>query len=156
MRHDLRDVGGTPGGLGPFLFGLGLFAVGIYLLFQQVDVHGGYFHWGSWNQDRSFGLTVLPMLIGVGILFWNGSSIAGWLLTGGGLLLIVVGIVANMQIHFRRTTLWNTLVILVLIVAGLGLVVRSLRPMGRGRRGDDDDDDEGDDRRRRRRDRDDA
>lgn len=153
MRHDLRDVGGTPGGLGSFLFGLGLFAAGIYLLFQQVDVHGGHFHWGGWNQDRSFGLTVLPMLIGVGILFWNGSSIAGWLLTGGGLLLIVVGIVANMQIHFRRTTLWNTLVILVLIVAGLGLVVRSLRP-ARGRDADDGDGERGG--RRRSLDRDDA
>lgn len=149
MRHDLRDVGGTPGGLGPFLFGLGLFAAGIYLLFNQVDVHGGYFHWGSWNSDRSFGLTILPMLIGLGLLFWNGSSVAGWLLTGGGLLFIVVGIVSNMQIHFRRTTLWNTLLILVLIVAGLGLVVRSLRPMKRDR-ADDDDDDEGEGRARRR------
>ena len=55
MRHDLRDVGGTPGGLAPFLIGLALFAAGLYLLFQQVDVHGGYFAWGGGNQDRSSG-----------------------------------------------------------------------------------------------------
>jgi hypothetical protein len=76
MRHDLRDVGGTPGGLGPFLLGLGLFVAGLYLLFQQVDVHGGHLRWGSWGGDRSFGLTLVPLLLGVGFLFWNGSSIA--------------------------------------------------------------------------------
>ncbi len=145
MRHDLRDVGGTPGGLGLFLFGLGLFAAGLYLLFQQVDVHGGYFHWGSVGNDRSFGLTLLPLLIGVGILFWDGSSKVGWLLAGVGLLLIVVGIVSNLQIHFRRTTLFNTLLILVLIVGGLGTMARSFRPVGGGgggrRRRDDDRDD---------------
>jgi hypothetical protein len=138
MRHDLRDVGGTPGGLGMFLVGLAMAVAGLYLLFQQVDVYGGYYRWGSWNQDRSFGLTLLPLLVGVGVLFWDGSSKVGWLLAGGGLLLLVVGIVSNLQIHFRRATLFDTLVILVLIVGGLGVVARSFRPVGDGRRDRDD------------------
>ncbi|HVV83082.1 MAG TPA: hypothetical protein VHE35_08370 [Kofleriaceae bacterium] len=127
-------MGGTPGGLGLFLFGLAMLAAGLYLLFQQVDVHGGYFAWGGWNRDRSFGLTLLPLLIGVGLLFWDGASKAGWLLAGGGLLLIVVGIVSNLQVHFRTTTLFNTLLILAFIAAGLGMMLRSMRPVrGRGR-----------------------
>lgn len=154
MRHDLRDVGGTPGGLAPFLIGLALFVAGLYLLFQQVDINGGYFSWGGGNaQDRSFGLTLLPLLVGIGVLFWDGSSKLGWILAGLGLLLIVVGIIANLQIHFRRTTLFDTLMILAMIAGGLGTIVRSFRPMGgkvqaggddRGR--DDRDDRDPDDR----------
>jgi uncharacterized protein len=45
--------------------------------------------------------------------------------------MILAGILMSMQIHFRATTLYNTLGILVLLFGGLGLIVRSLRPMRR-------------------------
>jgi len=43
---------------------------------------------------------------------------------------ILVGIIVNMDMHFRRTSLWNTLTMLILIVGGIGLVARSVLPMG--------------------------
>jgi hypothetical protein len=135
--HDLRNVGGTPGGLGMFLVGLAMLAVGVYLLFQQVDVHGGYWRWGSSN-DNTFGLTLIPLLAGVGILFYDGSSKLGWIVAGLGLLIIIAGIVANMRIHFRSTSLWNTLLILALIAGGIGVIVRSLKPVGGGRPDDEE------------------
>lgn len=138
MQHDLRDVGGTKGGLGMFVVGLAMTIAGLYLLFRQVDVHGGYWRWGA-GDDRTFGLTLLPLLAGIGILFWNGSSKLGWLLAGGGLLIIVVGIIANLRIHFRSTSLYETLVMLVLIAGGLGVIARSLRSVGDGERGRDRD-----------------
>jgi hypothetical protein len=117
-----------------FVVGLAMAIAGLYLLFQQVDVHGGYWRWGA-SHDRSFGLTLLPLLAGVGVLFWNGSSKIGWVLAGGGLLIIVVGIIANMRIHLRSMTLFDTLLILVLIAGGLGVIARSLRPVGGGASG---------------------
>lgn len=140
--HDLRDVGGTPGGLGWFLGGLASLVVGVYLLLQHVTVHGGYWQWGWGGRDGSFGLSLLPLLVGVGILFFDGRNKLGWLLAGGGLLIIIAGIIANLRIHFRPTTLWDTLIILVLIAGGIGAIARSLRPSGiRARRDDADRDD---------------
>lgn len=127
--HDLRNVGGTQGGLSWFLGGLAMLSVGVYLLFQQVDVHGGYWRWGGWGGGNSFGLTLVPLLIGVGFLFYDGASKVGWIVGGIGLLIIIAGIVANMQIHFRRTSLFNTLLILALIAGGIGVILRSLRPV---------------------------
>ena len=72
----------------------------------------------------------MPLLAGVGVLFWNGSSKVGWGLAGGGLLILVIGIIANMRIHLRSMTLYDTLIILVLIVGGLGVIARSLRAVG--------------------------
>lgn len=131
MAMDPRNAGGTPGGAGMFLIGLGMFVAGLYLLFQQIDVHGGYWRFGMGN-DRSFGLTLVPLLVGVGFLFWNASSKVGWFLAGGGLLIVVAGIIANMQIHWRRTSLFNALVMLVLVAGGLGMMARALRPAGGG------------------------
>ena len=51
----------------------------------------------------------------------------GWLLTGAGALIILVGIIANMQIYFRSTSLFDTLLMLALMAGGIGLVARSLR-----------------------------
>jgi uncharacterized protein len=129
--HDLRDVGGTPGGLGMFLAGLAMLVVGLYLLFQQVDVHGGYWRWDWGGGGSSFGLSLLPLLVGVGILFFDGRSKVGWLLAGLGLLVIVAGILANLRIHFRPTSLYNTLIILGLLAGGIGVIARALRPVGR-------------------------
>ena len=127
---DIRNVGGTPGGARTFLLGLIMAIAGGYLLFHQVQVYGGYWNWTSFGgSGRSFGITLLPLLLGIGILFVNGKSLVGRLLTFGGALVIVVGIIANLDIHFQQTSLWNTLIILVLLVGGIGLVVRSSMPM---------------------------
>lgn len=120
--------GGTPGGLGEFFIGLILAAIGCYLLFNQVQVHTSYWRFGG--LANSFGITLIPLLIGIAALFFNGKSIIGWLLTVGGLLFIVVGIVANMDIYFERTSLMNTLIMLGLLAAGLGLIFKSLRAHG--------------------------
>lgn len=135
--HDLRDVGGTRGGLGYFLVGLGMLVAGLYLLFLQVDVHTGYWR-TSWGGERTFGLTLIPLLVGIGWMFWDANAKAGWFLAGGGLLLIAVGIVSNLQIHFRRTNLFDTLMMLGLVAGGIGLIARSMRGADAARPAADD------------------
>ena len=121
-----KGAGGTPGGVGEFFFGLVLAGIGGYLLFNQVQVHTSFWRFGG--MANSFGISLIPMLLGVAMLFFNGKSTMGWILTVGGLLFIVVGIIANMDVYFQRTSLFNTLVMLVLLAGGLGLIFRSLRP----------------------------
>ena len=47
-----------------------------------------------------------------------------------GALFILAGVIANMHIYFRPTSLFNTLVMLILFVDGLGFMARALRPYG--------------------------
>jgi len=128
---NIHNVGGTPGGLKTFLVGIIMVVVGGYLLLDHVQVHGGYWHsnWFGSGYGTSFGVTLIPLLFGIGLLFANGKSIAGKVLTAGGALVILTGIIANLELHFRRTSLWNVLTMLILIVGGIGLVVRSVMPM---------------------------
>lgn len=122
--HPLRDVGGTPGGLFNFLIGLAMACIGAYLLTNQVSVVGSY--WDFYGTS-TFGITLLPMLFGILLLFRNGRSAGGWVLTIAGALFILGGVIANMHIYFRPTSLFNTIVMLVLLVGGLGLIARSVR-----------------------------
>src|SRR5689334_14483138 len=76
-ERSYSDVGGTPGGLGQFLFGLAMACFGGYLLLHQVTVQGGF--WGFYGPN-TFGLSMVPLLIGVAMLFFDGRSRFGWLL----------------------------------------------------------------------------
>ena len=98
--------------------------VGAYLLTNQVVVAGSYW---SFYGGNTFGVTLIPLLFGVAILFWNGRSVLGWLLTIAGALFILAGVIANMHIYFQPATLFQTLVMLVLLVGGLGLIARAIR-----------------------------
>jgi predicted membrane channel-forming protein YqfA (hemolysin III family) len=119
-----RGAGGTPGGLGEFLVGFAMAVAGGYLLTQQVTVTSGYWHlWGY----SAFGLSLIPLLFGVALLFFNGRSVLGWLLLIAGAVIVLAGILMNLEIYFRSTSLFNTLLMLVLLFGGLGLVARSLR-----------------------------
>ena len=125
--EERRGAGGTRGGVGEFLLGVGMSVAGAYLLTQRVTVTSGY--WTLWGYN-AFGLSLLPLLFGVGLLFFNGRSVAGWLLTFAGVVIIFVGIIANLGVYFQSTSLFNTLVMLVLLAGGIGLVARSLRAHG--------------------------
>src|SRR5262245_50782896 len=120
----MKGAGGTSGGVGQFFGGAAMVVAGGYLLLTRVTVVGG--GWRVYGYD-SFGLSLVPLLVGIGLLFFNGKSIAGWVLAGAGAVIIVAGIIANLRLYFQPSSLFDTLVILVLIAGGIGLVARSLR-----------------------------
>src|SRR5438132_4594559 len=65
-----KGAGGTPGGVGTFFSGLILAVVGGYLVLNQVQVSSSFSFFGlwGWNRPAGFGLTMLPLLIGIGVL----------------------------------------------------------------------------------------
>jgi hypothetical protein len=120
----LRGAGGTPGGLGEFLVGLAMAVAGGYWLTSNVTVSSGFWHLWGYN---TFGMTLVPLIFGIGLLFFNGKSKVGWLLLFVGSVIILAGILMNLQIYFLSTSLFNTIVMLVLLFGGIGLIARALR-----------------------------
>ena len=121
----MKGAGGTEGGIGGFFLGLAMAAGGGYLLTNQVTVRSGFW---SWFGTNTFGLSLLPLVIGCGLLFFDGKSRLGWALAVAGTAIIFLGILMNLQIYFEPTSLFNTLIMLMLLAGGLGLLARSLRP----------------------------
>jgi len=119
-----KGAGGTPGGLGEFFAGLAMAAGGGYLLMNQVTVTSGYWQLYGYN---AFGISLIPLLIGIAVVFFDGKSKLGWVLTAFGAIVIFLAIITNLTIFFRPTSLFNTLIILTLIAGGLGLIIRSVR-----------------------------
>lgn len=123
----MRGAGGTSGGVAEFFIGFAMAVAGAWLLTNQVTVTTSY--WRIWGMP-AFGLSLIPLVVGVGILFFDGKSILGWLLTLAGAVIIFVGILTNLDIYFRPTSLFNTILMLVLLAGGIGLVFRGLQSHG--------------------------
>ena len=68
-----RGAGGTPGGIGTFFLGVALTVVGGYLILSQVTVYGSFnlFARFGFGGRGGFGLTMLPLLVGIGLLFFD-------------------------------------------------------------------------------------
>ena len=120
----IQGAGGTPGGIGEFVVGFVMAVAGGWLLTNQVVVTSGA--WTLWGYN-SFGLSLVPFLVGVGMLFFDGKSKIGWALLTAGVVIILAGILVNMSIYFRSTSLFNTLMMLVLLAGGIGLIVKAVR-----------------------------
>lgn len=127
----MRGAGGTEGGIGQFFIGLAMLIGGTYLFFNAIQVtHNfsfGYvlYRWGGFPVTS--GLILIPFIFGVGIMFFNGKNPIGWLLTGGSLIALIFGVLASIQFRMAHMSLFSLLLILVLMVGGLGLFLRSLK-----------------------------
>jgi len=125
MENETRfnGAGGTPGGLIEFFLGLGMAVAGAYLLTNQVIVTSSF--WSIWGYN-AFGLSLLPLIFGIGVLFFNGKSVVGWLLLFVGIVIIFAGILANLHIYFQPTSLFNTIMMIILLAGGIGLIARAI------------------------------
>lgn len=122
-EYKFNGAGGTSGGLIEFFIGLGMAIAGGYLLTNQVVVTSSF--WSLWGYN-TFGLSLIPLIFGIGILFFNGKSILGWILLFAGIIIIGAGILMNLTIYFQATSLFNTIIMLVLLAGGIGLIARGI------------------------------
>jgi hypothetical protein len=120
---DLKKPGGTSGGLVEFVIGFIMTIAGGYMLISRVIVTSAFWNWGGYN---TFGLSLVPLIFGIAFVFFNGKSIIGWILIAISLIVIAAGILMNLQIYFQPTSLFNTIIMLVLFAGGIGLIARAV------------------------------
>jgi hypothetical protein len=120
---EIRGAGGTPGGIGEFFLGLALTGLGFYLFLDRVSVMSTFSSlWGG-----HFGLVLLPLGLGVALLFFNGKSVLGWLLSIGSLGAVFLSIIMNLTFYFQATNFFRTAGMISLMAIGLVMMARSLR-----------------------------
>jgi|TARA_B110000977_G_C11045925_1_gene480519 hypothetical protein len=126
-----RGAGGTRGGEGNFFIGIVMMIAVGYLLLRGIMVRPQF---GLGNAMYSIGgfpvttgLVLVPFAFGVGMIFYNSRNWIGWLLAGGSVVALVVGVIASINFTLVRMSAFDLLVIIILLVGGIGLFLRSLR-----------------------------
>ena len=126
-----RGAGGSDGGTGSFLIGVIMMIGDGYLLLSGIVVRPnfgiGSRVFGIGGVPITSGMVFIPFMFGVGMVFYNAKNWIGWVLAGGSLIALIFGVIANMTLQFARMSAFDLIVILVLLVGGIGLFLRSLR-----------------------------
>jgi hypothetical protein len=127
----IDGAGGTRGGIGRFFLGLTMMAVGGYLFLNAIQVnhhfHLGYTLYRAGGMRLTTGYVLIPLIFGIGFLFYNAKNPTGWILTVLSILLLGFGVVTSLQFRMRTMSAFELIVILVLLVGGIGLLLSSLR-----------------------------
>ena len=104
-----------------FVGGVIMLVVGLYILSQKVMVSSSYGFFSLWGGRFSSGL-----IIGVVWMFASGGSFVSKVFTVLSVILIIAAIVASTRIWLVTITMYEWVLILVLIFGGAGLVAKVL------------------------------
>lgn len=111
-----------------FLAGLAMLVVGLFIFSQKVMVSSGFWGYGFriGGFHMSNGLIMVPLIIGIVWMFATEGSFPSKVLTVIGVLLIIAAIIMTTTISLVHMTLYEWVLILVLIFGGAGLLARIL------------------------------
>ena len=107
-----------------FVAGIIMLVVGLYIFSQKVIVFSGFFSFGGGR--FSSGLIVVPLIIGIVWMFVSGANFASKVFTVLAAIIIIASVVMTTNIHLSAMTLYDWILILVLIFGGAGLVGKVL------------------------------
>ncbi len=118
------------GSAASMLLGFIMMCAGGYLLLESIIVSQTYFlgvglyHMGG--IPVTGGMILVPLIFGVGIIFYRPSSLIGWALGVGSLAAMILGVIVNTHLALRQMSLFELIGIFVLCFGGLGLFLRAI------------------------------
>lgn len=131
LRRFERDKNKNRNDLLRFFVGLLMFGGGLFMILQNVDVTSGwggfggsFFRIGSYSLPN--GLIMLPIIIGIGMLFVMDRKIFGWIVLSLGIVILLLSIIMSVHLHWRTSNAYVFLVMFGLVAAGGGMMLREL------------------------------
>jgi len=124
IRRDQEDFRSATRSLIYFIVGMALIAGGLFMIFQNTKISLSLM--SIFGYTPPTGVIILPLLIGVAMLFFNSRSILGWIITIFGIVSIVLGLIMSLRMSFGVITLYDGLIMFGMPFAGAGLVLKAL------------------------------
>jgi hypothetical protein len=126
-----QGAGGSSGGIGQFFLGLVMMCGGFYLLLSNVIVTSTFGMGSRLFGLGGFGITggiiMVPLVLGIGMIFYNARNYLGWLITIASFFAMVFGVISSVNLDLRTMSAFYLITVLVLAFGGLGLFLNSLR-----------------------------
>lgn len=109
-----------------FFVGVLLLGAGLYMIANRVVVSTGFsaLRFGAFSIP--FGLTTLPLIIGIIWMFVKPESVIPKIVIVLGAVFILVAIIMSVRLYFARTSLYEYILMFGMSAAGMGLILRTL------------------------------
>lgn len=108
------------------IIGFGLVALGVLLFFNHIRI-GSSFMGMFGHGGMGTALVLIPLMIGVGMLFFDYKNRLAWVLTAGSLALIIFSVISSLVITFPHMSMLALVIMLVPFALGGAFVAKGLR-----------------------------
>lgn len=104
-----------------FIVGIVLFIIGLGAILKNTSVATSIF-----GNSTLTGVVLIPMIIGIVILFLNYKSRIGWGLLALGVIALLIGLIFSVRIIFHTTSLGQYLMMFGSTFIGIILILKGL------------------------------
>lgn len=108
-----------------FYIGIISMVAGVFFLLSKSVVHSGFWGVSIGGINISTGLVVIPLMAGIIWLVNNPKSIVAKIITIAGSIFIIASIIMNIRIYFTTTSMFDYLIMMLLIAVGAGLLIKA-------------------------------
>ena len=123
-----NQVGSSSHELLEFFIGFILLGAGIYWVLNSFEVSSGfgYGYYSFFGMRITGGVMLIPLLVGIGLLFFCDKKAIGGCVTALGLVVILISLLSSVSFHARYNTLYVYVLMFGMIAAGAGLIIKTL------------------------------
>jgi hypothetical protein len=107
-----------------FFLGIGLLLTGLLMFFNQVKVQTSFMNFLGMG-GAGAGLLFIPLMIGVGWIFYDTKNKWAWLLTACSVGVIIFAVLSSLILSFPQISLLGTVMLLLPLAAGAALLLKS-------------------------------
>ena len=117
-----------------FFAGLLMTVIGGYLFMQNIEVYAAsIFSFRMFGRNMD-GLIFVPLIASIIFLFYKYNWVSK-VCCGLSLAIIVINVIMNIELYWKSTSLFVTLIIFVLLFGGLGLLAKVILANPSGKHG---------------------
>ena len=113
-----------------FFVGLLLMGGGLFMIFQNIEVTSSWGYGGSFFRIGGFGLPngliMLPIIIGIGMLFLMEKKIFGWVVLSLGIIIVLLSVMMTTHLHWIRSGAFTFIVMFGMTAAGGAMVLKEV------------------------------
>lgn len=115
MSSDLHCLGGCA-----------LLILALLMVFNHTHIGTGMMTLLGFGHSGG-GFLMMPILVGIGFLFYDYKNKLGWLLTGGGIVLLLFAILSQLVIYFPHLTLLSFIFMFMPMAIGIALLAKGIQ-----------------------------
>ncbi|MBS1995490.1 MAG: hypothetical protein JSS86_04235, partial [Cyanobacteria bacterium SZAS LIN-2] len=110
---------------GAYFGGLALIFAGVVLVFQHVKVSSGLLNMLGLGSG-GFALLFLPLMVGIGMMFYDNKNKWGWIVTALSCVLLIFSFLATLVINFPPLTMAQMVIMFLPFAIGGALLIKGL------------------------------
>ena len=110
--------------------GFALIAVGILMVLNHVKIGTGYMTLLGLGGGGA-GFLILPIIVGIGIMFYDYKNKLGWRLAGGGFVVLLFVLLSQLTMHFAHISLLGFILMFLPLAIGGAMLAKGVKVRNR-------------------------